>query len=58
MSNGRADSGRFEEMKSNLKRQGFRLTPQRTAVVKELAYSKEHPTVEQIFETVKGQQNW
>lgn len=40
-------------MLSKLKEHDFRLTPQRLAVLKVLAVSEGHPTVEQIYETVR-----
>jgi Fur family peroxide stress response transcriptional regulator len=44
---------RFDQMLSKLKDNDFRITPQRLAVLKVLAASKDHPTVERIYETVK-----
>ena len=44
---------RFNQMLSKLKEHDFRLTPQRLAVLKVLAVSEGHPTVEQIYETVR-----
>jgi Fur family peroxide stress response transcriptional regulator len=44
---------RFNQMLSKLKEHDFRLTPQRLAVLKVLAISEGHPTVEQIYETVR-----
>jgi Fur family peroxide stress response transcriptional regulator len=53
----RADSANIEQrlnqMLSKLKEQDFRLTPQRLAVLKVLAVSEGHPTVERIYETVR-----
>ena len=53
----RADSAtmeqRLNQMLSKLKEHDFRLTPQRLAVLKVLAVSEGHPTVEQIYETVR-----
>ncbi len=46
-------SRRMEEMVGKLKGREYRLTPQRLAVVRILAESDEHPTVEKIFERVK-----
>ena len=55
----RADSAhieqRFNQMLSKLKEHDFRLTPQRLAVLKVLAVSKGHPTVERIYETVRAE---
>ena len=44
---------RLNQMLSKLKEHDFRLTPQRLAVLKVLAVSEGHPTVEQIYETVR-----
>jgi Fur family peroxide stress response transcriptional regulator len=44
---------RREEMISRLKERGFRLTPQRLAVVEILSVSSGHPSVERIYEEVK-----
>lgn len=44
---------RLDEMTTRLKEQEHRLTPQRMAVLKILAASEEHPSVEQIYERVK-----
>jgi Fur family peroxide stress response transcriptional regulator len=44
---------RLNEMIASLKEQGHRLTPQRMAVLKILAASEGHPSVEQIYERVK-----
>ncbi|MBW1729564.1 MAG: transcriptional repressor [Deltaproteobacteria bacterium] len=44
---------RLQQMLTKLRDRKFRITPQRLAVVKILAQSKEHPTVENIYEQVK-----
>jgi len=44
---------RLNQMLAKLKAQDFRLTPQRLAVLKVLAVSDGHPTVEQIYEMVR-----
>ena len=44
---------RLEMMIKNLKEHEFRLTPQRLAVLKILAKSEGHPTVEDIFKKLK-----
>jgi Fur family peroxide stress response transcriptional regulator len=44
---------RLNQMLSKLKEHDFRLTPQRLAVLKVLAVSEGHPTVEEIYETVR-----
>jgi len=53
----RADSPnveqRLNQMLKKLKEHDFRLTPQRLAVLKILAVSEGHPTVERIYETVR-----
>jgi Fur family transcriptional regulator, peroxide stress response regulator len=44
---------RFDQMLSKLKENSLRVTPQRLAVLKILAGSPEHPTVEAIHEQVR-----
>jgi Fur family peroxide stress response transcriptional regulator len=44
---------RFEQMLSRLKENALRITPQRLAVLKILAFSDDHPTVESVYEQVK-----
>ena len=44
---------RLEELVSKLRARGFRLTPQRRAVLAILASEETHPTVEQIYRCVK-----
>ena len=44
---------RLESMLTKLREHKFRVTPQRIAVLKILALSDGHPSVEQIFEQVK-----
>ena len=46
---------RLNQMLSKLKEYDFRLTPQRLAVLKVLAVSEGHPTVERIYETVRAE---
>jgi Fur family peroxide stress response transcriptional regulator len=46
---------RLHQMRSKLKEHDFRLTPQRLAVLKVLAVSDGHPTVEGIYETVRAE---
>ena len=46
---------RLDQMLSKLKQHDFRLTPQRLAVLKVLALSEGHPTVERIYETVRSE---
>lgn len=47
-------SQRLAELTTKLRQSGCRLTPQRMAVLKILAYSQGHPTAEQIYEQVKA----
>jgi Fur family peroxide stress response transcriptional regulator len=44
---------RLDQMVVKLKEQGYRLTPQRLAVLKILSGSNEHPSAEQIYDQVK-----
>jgi Fur family peroxide stress response transcriptional regulator len=46
---------RFDQMLSKLKARDFRITPQRLAVLKVLAASDGHPSVERIHDAVKAQ---
>ena len=45
---------RIEEMLSKLKSRDFRITPQRLAVLRILASSEGHPTVDEIYKEVKA----
>jgi Fur family transcriptional regulator, peroxide stress response regulator len=45
---------RIEEMLSKLKSRDFRITPQRLAVLKILAASEGHPSVDAIYKEVKA----
>jgi Fur family transcriptional regulator, peroxide stress response regulator len=45
---------RVEEMLSKLKSRDFRITPQRLAVLKILATSERHPSVDDIYKEVKA----
>jgi Fur family peroxide stress response transcriptional regulator len=45
---------RLDELMANLREQGYRLTPQRRAVLRILASCKQHPSAEQIFEQVSA----
>ncbi len=47
-------SRRLEQMLSKLKERSYRLTPQRMAVLEILASSEGHPTVAQVYETVRA----
>jgi Fur family transcriptional regulator, peroxide stress response regulator len=44
---------RFEQMLAKLEEHGFRITPQRIAVLRVLAASEDHPSVEMIYEKVR-----
>ena len=44
---------RLNQMLSKLKEHDFRLTPQRLAVLKVLAVSEGHPSIDQIYEIVR-----
>ena len=44
---------RLDEMIARLREREYRLTPQRMAVLKILAASEGHPSVEQVYERVK-----
>lgn len=44
---------RLEEMTKKLRAEGKRLTPQRLAVLKVLALSKHHPSVEDVYSELK-----
>jgi Fur family peroxide stress response transcriptional regulator len=44
---------RLKEMIDKLRENDFRITPQRLAILRILATSKGHPSVEQIFDQVK-----
>jgi Fur family peroxide stress response transcriptional regulator len=44
---------RMDQMTSKLREHQFRITPQRLAVLRVLAASEEHPSVEGVYETVR-----
>lgn len=44
---------RFENMFSILRERGFRITPQRIAVLKIIARSEGHPSIDNIYEQVR-----
>ncbi len=44
---------RLDQMLAKLKTRNFRVTPQRLAILKILASSENHPSVERIYEQVK-----
>lgn len=45
---------RLQELTRKVKERGYRLTPQRMAVLRILAASEGHPSVEQIYDQVKA----
>lgn len=45
---------RLDELISKLKAREFRLTPQRIAIIKILSTDSGHPSVEQVYESVKA----
>jgi len=45
---------RLDSMLKRLRERQFRITPQRIAILKVLAFSSEHPTVDRIYEQVKS----
>jgi len=47
-------NARTDQMMARLREEGYKITPQRIAIVKVLAESKGHPSVERIYETVQG----
>ena len=44
---------RYDQLLARLRGDGFRLTPQRMAVLRVLADDRGHPTVEQVYERVR-----
>jgi Fur family peroxide stress response transcriptional regulator len=44
---------RLDELITKLKTRGYRLTPQRIAILKILAASTGHPSVDQVYESVR-----
>lgn len=46
---------RFDELITVLKKQGYRMTPQRLELVRIISASKGHPSASQIYETIKHQ---
>jgi Fur family peroxide stress response transcriptional regulator len=46
--------GRLAQMLSKIKGRAFRLTPQRLAILKILAASEEHPSVDEIYQEVRS----
>ena len=47
-------ASRYEQLLGHLRHEGFRLTPQRMAVLRVLAEDNGHPTVEQVYDRVRG----
>jgi Fur family peroxide stress response transcriptional regulator len=45
---------RLHQMLARVRERSFRLTPQRMAILKILAYSEDHPTVDEIHQQVKA----
>lgn len=45
---------RYDQLLIRLREDGFRLTPQRMAVLRVLAEDRGHPTVEQVYDRVRG----
>ena len=46
---------RFETLVNKLKQHGYRLTPQRAAILRIFASSHDHPSIEQVYNQIKGQ---
>jgi len=46
---------RFEELMSTLQERGYRLTPQRVALLRLLAASEEHPSAAQLYDQLRAQ---
>lgn len=47
-------TSRYDALLARLRRDGYRLTPQRMAVLRVLAEDRGHPTVEQVYDRVRG----
>lgn len=45
---------RYQELVEKLKARGYRITPQRSMILRETISHEDHPTVEQIFERVRS----
>lgn len=45
---------RYDALLMRLRRDGYRLTPQRMAVLRVLSEDRGHPTVEQVYDRVRG----
>jgi Fur family peroxide stress response transcriptional regulator len=48
-----ANQQRLAQMTRKLREEGYKITPQRIAILKVLSISEEHPTVEKVYEKVK-----
>lgn len=46
---------RFESLVNKLKQAGYRLTPQRAAILRIFASSTDHPSIEQVYDQIKEQ---
>jgi Fur family peroxide stress response transcriptional regulator len=46
---------RFETLVNKLKQRGYRLTPQRAAILRIFALSHDHPSVEQVYNQIREQ---
>jgi Fur family transcriptional regulator, peroxide stress response regulator len=44
---------RYTALLKKLRKKGYRITPQRAAILKILTESRDHPSVEQVYENVK-----
>jgi len=49
------DEQRFRHLTAKAHEAGFRLTPQRRAVLRALLFSDKHPGAEELFRQVKGE---
>jgi Fur family transcriptional regulator, peroxide stress response regulator len=45
---------RYQQLVERLKNRGYRITPQRSMILRETLAHEDHPTVEQIFERVRA----
>src|SRR6185369_17027145 len=50
---GRPSSGREDRMLAGLRAAGLKLTPQRMAIVRELAGDESHPTAQELFQRLR-----
>ena len=49
-----ANHQRLEQMTRKLREQGYKITPQRIAILEVLSVSEGHPTVEKVYEKVRA----